>query len=89
MTGSVSLTVHGYDGVRTPSLNGSRPIGGINNLPNARDYCHRAMTGQRLAYVCVCVCYTHTHIHICMHAYIHTYIPGKVCICAVERFINV
>ena len=35
--------------------------------------------------------YTHTstYIHIQTHKYIHTYIPGKVCICAVERFIHV
>jgi hypothetical protein len=58
VTESVTLTVHSYDGFRTPSSNGSRPIGGINNLLNGREYCHRAMTGQHLAHVwaCVCVC---------------------------------
>jgi hypothetical protein len=62
--------------LRTPSSNGSRPIGGINNLLNTSEYCHRAMTG-RLAYVCVCVCtYTHktharAHLRMCVLTHFH------------------
>jgi hypothetical protein len=55
----------------TPSSNGSRRIGGINNLLNAREYCHCAMTGKRLAYVCVCFIYIYvgTLAYVCINTF--------------------